>query len=233
MTRIAGKVEEGSQGIGLGGVMHQALRGRKKRSALRKSLPARTAARNQPLAQVYTRRQDIISEKEGRELELRRLFISLVALCALICISACDRDDRTQGAIYLPEGDAANGETYFVSLGCVSCHSVIGAELPDPVEAGPVRVLLGSKTGRKMPYGQIVTSIVNPSHRLSARYRKDAVSQQGESLMPSYSDFLTVTQLTDLVAFLQNHYVKAERPGYKYPVYSYQSDDDSESPNPQ
>ena len=166
-------------------------------------------------------------------MELRSLLISLVVLCALICVSACDRDDRRQGTIYLPEGDAAKGEMYFVSLGCVSCHSVIGAELPDPVEAGPVRVVLGSRTGRRMSYGQLVTSIVNPSHRLSARYRKDEVSQQGESLMTSYNDVLTVTQLTDLIAFLQKHYVKAERPGYTYHVHSYQSDDDSESTNPQ
>jgi hypothetical protein len=166
-------------------------------------------------------------------LELRSLLISLVALCALICVSACDRDDRKEGVIYLPEGDAAKGEMYFVSLGCISCHSVIGAELPDPVEAGPVRVLLGSRIGRSMSYGRLVTSIVNPSHRLSARYRKDEVSQHGESLMTSYNDVLTVTQLTDLIAFLQKHYVKAERPGYTYHVHSYQSDDDSESTNPQ
>ncbi len=164
---------------------------------------------------------------------MRSLLINLVALCALICVSACDRDDRRQGAIYLPEGDAAKGEMYFASLGCVGCHSVIGAELPDPVEAGPVRVVLGSRTGLRLSYGQIVTSIVNPSHRLSTRYRKDEVSRQGESLMTSYNDVLTVTQLTDLIAFLQKHYVKAERPGYKYHVYSYQSDDDSESTNPQ
>ena len=127
----------------------------------------------------------------------------------------------------------ANLGIRLVSLGCVSCHSVIGAEPPDPAEAGPVRVVLGSRSGRRMSYGQLVTSIVNPSHRLSARYHKDEVSQQGESLMTSYNDVLTVTQLTDLIAFLQKHYVKAERPGYKYHVYSYQSDDDSESPNPQ
>jgi hypothetical protein len=164
---------------------------------------------------------------------MRSLCIILVALCALICVSACDQEDRRQNAIYLPEGDAARGEAYFVSFGCVSCHSVFGAELPDPVEAGPVRVRLGSRTSLKLSYGQLVTSIVNPSHRLSARYRKDEVSQQGESLMTSYNDVLTVTQLTDLVAFLQMHYVNAERPGYRYRVYSYQSDDDAESPNPQ
>jgi len=79
-----------------------------------------------------------------------------------------------------------------------------------------------------MSYGQLATSIVNPSHRLSRRYRTDEVSQEGESLMTSYNDVLTVTQLTDLIAFLQAHYREAERPGYKYPVYTYQSDDDTE-----
>jgi len=166
---------------------------------------------------------------------LRSLFNNLVALCALICLSACDPDNRRQGDIYLPEGDAAKGEMHFVSLGCVSCHRVIGAELPEPAEAGPARVLLGSRTGPRprMSYGHLVTSIVNPSHRLSARYPRDEVSQEGESLMTFYNDVLTVTQLTDLVAFLQAHYEKADRPGYKYPSYTYQADDDSENADPQ
>ena len=161
------------------------------------------------------------------------IVIKLVALCALICLTACDRDDRRQGDIHLPSGDAAKGQTHFVSLGCVGCHSVIGAELPEPVEAGPVRVLLGSRANPRMSYGQLVTSIVNPSHRLSPRYRRDEVSREGESLMTSYNDVLTVTQLTDLVAFLQAHYRKSDRPGYKYPDYTDLSDDDSESADPQ
>ena len=161
---------------------------------------------------------------------MRRPHISVVALVALIWLSACAPDDRRQGDIYLPEGDATRGEQHFVSLGCVGCHSVVGSELPEPEAgaAGPVRVLLGSRTGRTMSYGQLVTSIVNPSHRLSARYRKDDVSREGESLMVSFNDVLTVTQLTDLVAFLQAHYVDAERPGYKYPVYTYKSGDEGE-----
>ena len=72
-------------------------------------------------------------------------------------------------------------------IGCVGCHVVVDAELPEPPEAGPVRVLLGSRTGRTMSYGQLVTSIVNPSHRLSRRYRRDEVSHKGESLMTSYN----------------------------------------------
>ena len=164
---------------------------------------------------------------------MRSLFNGLVALFALICLSACDRDNRRQGDIYLPEGDAAKGKMHFVALGCVNCHRVIGAELPEPAEAGPVRVLLGSQSGRRMSYGELVTSIVNPSHRLSARYRREEVSKEGESLMTFYNDVLTVTQLTDLVAFLQAHYEKADRPGYNYPAHTYKADDDSENADPQ
>ena len=150
----------------------------------------------------------------------------------LICLSACERDERKQGDIYLPEGDAAKGEMHFVALGCTGCHSVVDAKLPEPAMAGPVNVVLGSRTSGGVSYGQLVTAIVNPSHRLSPRYRKDEVSRDGESLMISYNDVLTVTQLTDLVAFLQSRY-KAERAGYKYPVYSYPTEDDTGSAEPQ
>ena len=163
---------------------------------------------------------------------MRNLLIGLVALCVLFCLSACDRDERKQGDIYLPEGDAARGEMLFVSLGCISCHSVVDTKLPEPATAGPVRVLLGSRTSSNISYGQLVTSIVNPSHRLTPRYREDEVSRDGESLMISYNDVLTVTQLTDLVAFLQSRY-RTERTGYNYPVYSYPSDDESGSDEPE
>jgi hypothetical protein len=172
-------------------------------------------------------------------LDLRSLFNSLAALCTLICLSACDLAGSRQGDIYLPEGDPGKGEMYFVSLGCVNCHAVIGSELPEPAEAGSVRVLLGSQIGRELSHGELVTSIVNPSHRLSARYRKDEVSEGGESLMTSYNDVLTVTQLTDLVAFLDAHYKTADRPDYEYRAYPRrgplrdQTDGDSEDANPQ
>lgn len=156
---------------------------------------------------------------------MHRTHTKLVALGALLCLSACYQDSRTRGTVYLPEGDAARGQSQFVSLGCVNCHTVLGSELPEAAAAGPIRVMLGSRTGRMMTYGELVTSIVNPSHRLAARYRDDEVSQEGQSLMTVYNDVMTVTQLTDLVAFLQAHYEKSDRPGYRYPVYTYGADD--------
>jgi len=151
---------------------------------------------------------------------------SLVALSMMLSLSACDPFEKSY---VLPEGNAAEGKVQFVSLGCVNCHSVVGAELPDPDEAGPVQVRLGSRTGRQMTYGQLVTAIVNPSHRLPIGHRRTGVSANGESRMAPYNDILTVTQLTDIVAFLLQHYSEAERPGYKYPVYYNRSDADADA----
>ena len=72
-----------------------------------------------------------------------------------------------------------------------------------------------------MSYGQLVTSIVNPSHRLAPKYFSENIAKDGESLMTNYNDMLTVTQLTDLVAYLQLHYEDVLRPGFQYPSYKY------------
>lgn len=151
--------------------------------------------------------------------------IIILQLSMLLLLLGCDPSLRSKDAIHLPEGDAAKGKEHFIALGCVGCHTVLDAELPEPDLAGPVRVLLGSRTGRALSYGQLVTSIVNPSHRLSTRYPKKAVSVEGTSLMAVYNDVMTIAQLTDIVAFLEAHYEKAARPGYKYPVYKYGTED--------
>ena len=145
-----------------------------------------------------------------------RIKLSIAASFVLVCLGGCESEVRSQGTLHLPEGDAERGKAQFVSLGCVNCHSVVGAELPEG--EGPVRVVLGS-SGRVKSYGDLVTSVVNPSHKLSRRYRPSAVSEGGESLMTSYNDVMTVTDLTDIVAFLQGHYQRIDRPRYQYRRY--------------
>lgn len=140
----------------------------------------------------------------------------IVAALLAILSTGCETDVRTQGSIHLPEGDAERGKEHFVSMGCVNCHAVVGAELPEG--EGPLRVVLGS-SGRVKSYGDLVTSVVNPSHKLSRRYRPEQVSEDGTSLMASYNDVMTVTQLTDIVAFLQGHYQRIDRPRYQYRRY--------------
>lgn len=151
-----------------------------------------------------------------------RYSFGLVLLASVISLlSGCNVGGEWQSEIHLPAGDAATGEALFASVGCVSCHAVGDAEFEEGAEAGAVRVRLGSTTGRRMSYGQLVTSIVNPSHRLAPQYFSENITREGESLMANYNDALTVTQLTDVVAYLQTHYEDVPRPGFQYPSYEY------------
>ncbi len=154
--------------------------------------------------------------------------VSPVLLASVISLlSGCNVGEEWQDEIHLPPGDANNGEALFVSVGCSSCHSVGDAEFEDGADPGGVRVRLGSTTGRRMSYGQLVTSIVNPSHRLAPQYFSENITQDGESLMANYNDALTVSQLTDVVAYLQTHYEDVLRPGFQYPSYEYGADGDT------
>ena len=66
-------------------------------------------------------------------------------------------------------------------------------------------------------YGELVTSIINPSHRLAKGYAEANVAMEGKSNMTVYNDVMTVRELIDLVAFLQSHY---ELRVYDHTVYS-------------
>lgn len=160
------------------------------------------------------------NDKINQVLSMRSCISGALLLVFMFLMSACGQQRSESREFILPEGSAERGEAHFVSLGCVSCHSILNYELPEAGADGPVNVMLGSST-RITTYGDLVTSIVNPSHRLSPRYPRDDISSDGESLMVSNNDVMTVTQLTDLIAFLQLHYQKVSRPGYSYPTYDY------------
>lgn len=126
----------------------------------------------------------------------------------------------SQSTFVLPDGDADAGQALFVSYGCTSCHTIPNLDLPAPEVEGPVRITLGGRVSKVKSYPELVTSIINPSHRFAARRRVDEVSRDGESLMTVYNDVMTVTELVNLVAFLESRYEELERPGYRYPTYS-------------
>ena len=64
---------------------------------------------------------------------------------------------------------------------------------------------LEGKMGRAPTDGYLVTSIIYPSYSL-ARVPVRDIPSRGESRMPHYADRMTVRQLADLVAFLQDQY---------------------------
>jgi hypothetical protein len=127
---------------------------------------------------------------------------------------------------HLPDGDADRGREAFVALRCHVCHTVESFDPPSPLIAAN-RVALGGHAVRIKTYGDVVTSIVNPSHRIARGYPADDVSANGESLMSRVflNEIMTVQQLTDLAAFLQAEYEFIPPPIRAY-WESYPSGDD-------
>jgi mono/diheme cytochrome c family protein len=135
----------------------------------------------------------------------------------LLAITACTPESPF--GFRLPDGDAVAGRQAFLDLRCNSCHEVRGVEYRE----GLARVALGGQTTRVKTYGELVTSIINPSHRIAPLHRDDGVLPNGESLMSAayLNDVMTVKQLVDLVAFLQPTYEVVQPPPpthwYVYP----------------
>lgn len=145
---------------------------------------------------------------------------SLVALALLPwLVAGCTRDS---GASFrLPDGDAQRGREAFVALRCPDCHDVEGIDGPSG-ESGAARVALGGEITRVRTYGDLVTSIINPSHRITRRYPAEQVAPDGRSLMEQarLNDVMTVQQLVDIVAFLESTYRVVPPAVYPY-TYAY------------
>jgi len=150
-----------------------------------------------------------------------RTLIRVLVFCACVgALAACDSGPKSAKGFRLPDGDAVKGQEIFVELECISCHRISEMELPAPRSPGPVTVVLGGETQTVKTYGELVSSVINPSHKLIRGYPEEAVSQDGKSLMTVYNDRMTVQQLIDLVAFLQSKY-EVVVPEYTYYGYRY------------
>lgn len=143
--------------------------------------------------------------------------LTLLLTCVLV-LSGCD-EDRTMSerGFRLPEGDAMAGRETFLYMHCNQCHTIQGEQLPTIPGFEPF-VELGGAVTRVKTYGELVTAIINPSHKLADGYAEDLVSEDGKSKMYVYNGFMTVQELTDLVMFLQPRY-DVVPPEFHYRVY--------------
>lgn len=109
------------------------------------------------------------------------------------------------------EGDIEAGRQAFIDHRCHQCHSVANLRLPELAGASSPLLELGGETSYVKAYSELVTSIINPDHRISERYRErlqQPVIGPLESQMPmAHIDTMTVRQLIDLVAFLDSRYI--------------------------
>lgn len=149
----------------------------------------------------------------------RRQYCVLSGLVTLTLSSlGCTPTPSSSYGFTLPVGNAEIGKTTFVDLNCHQCHFVVDTDLPE-VERRELSIRLGGEVSRIGTYGELVTAIINPSHRLAKGHLTEQVSDGGESKMRNYNDLLTVDQLSNLVAFLQSKYkIRAYDPT-RFPVY--------------
>ena len=150
-------------------------------------------------------------------MKARYLLASLMV--SFFALNGCDQDAMmSEKGFRLPDGDAVAGRETFLSLQCHECHTLNGEELPGIPGQEPPYVELGGAVTKVKTYGELVTAIINPSHKLARGYAAEVVSVDGESRMPVYNDVMTVKELNDIVMFLQPHY-DVVVPDFRYRVY--------------
>jgi mono/diheme cytochrome c family protein len=133
--------------------------------------------------------------------------VMISALLALACTpSAVDTEYKTT-MLMLPEGEPEAGRDAFMSLGCAGCHTVAwDEELPSSAAAS-----LGPELGldvEKLGPGGLATSVIAPSHKVSAKYQE--MTGSGASPMRDYSREMTIRQLADIVAYLERQGLKTQ-----------------------
>mgnify|MGYP000152971917 CR=1 FL=1 len=144
--------------------------------------------------------------------------ILLIALSALLV--SCDLGPDAPRGFSLPEGNVEKGKLVFTKYQCLACHSLEGFEpASDIVDNPELSIRLGGKSTRVKTYAELLTSVINPSHKLARGYRKDKIQQDGISKMTVYNDVMTVTELVDLVTFLQTNYELVPYQRSKYHAY--------------
>jgi len=136
-------------------------------------------------------------------------FIFLLFLAMLP--TSCQQEGR---GCALPKGDYERGKNAFVQLRCNGCHSVADVKwLGNPEE---LYFQLGGTISKKKTYGELVSSVINPSHKIAKQYIGHQTStSEGSSKMAIYNEVMTVQELVDIVTFLQTEYkVEPPKPYY-------------------
>lgn len=144
----------------------------------------------------------------------------LIIFLCIAHIFSCARAPESPHGFSLPEGSQTRGEQVFLSYNCLACHSLKGYENEVIKKELSDSVVLGGEYTQVKTYAELVTSVINPSHKLAKGYAPEAISDEnGKSKMWNYNDIMKVSELIDLVAFLQPHYTVKAYELTKYPTY--------------
>jgi hypothetical protein len=147
--------------------------------------------------------------------KLSSLLFWLLALASITGIYSCDQQSI---GFALPPGDIEDGKLVYEKMACNQCHSV--GNMPwAGIGSEDFNVKLGGEVIRVRTYGELVTSIINPSHRVSKKLTESTIpNRNAQSPMPSYNQMMTVQELIDLVEFLQGEYELVPPGGFYSPL---------------
>lgn len=140
--------------------------------------------------------------------------LMFILLCGGMLSSSCNEQAR---GFSLPGGDIEEGKATFGRLACNSCHSISDIEWKGGNDSSEIP--LGGEVSIQKTYGELVTSVINPSHKIARDYKKQGVTEEGLSKMKNYNEVMTVQELVDLVTFLQSEYKIKSPPTNYYPYY--------------
>jgi len=155
---------------------------------------------------------------------MKQFFLTPLSILILL-LAACDIGPNSGRGFSLPEGNIDKGRATFVELECNACHSVGDIERITGNEGLDINISLGGEVTVIKTYGDLVTSVINPSHKIIRRHPKQKVStEEGESKMIAYNEFMTVQQLVDLVTYLESNYQIVPATRTQYPRYRMKSD---------
>ena len=134
--------------------------------------------------------------------------LSLLLVLLTLGLYACESGPGSPKGFSLPEGDIAMGETTFLKYQCLACHTIEGVEDESINKVFEQPVRLGGNSSIVKTYAQLVTSIINPSHKLAPRSinLESVATEDGLSKMPVFNEVMTITELINIVAFLQPKY---------------------------
>lgn len=142
------------------------------------------------------------------------------------CNESSSEQESTTGegqGFSLPDGDGENGQLVFIEYQCIQCHTLAGTEFGGDewqLQGGRETVVeIGGDATKLQTYADLVTSIINPSHRLAEGYTAEAITRNGKSKMLNYNDVMRVSELIDLVTFLKSKYELQSVPLTVYPGY--------------
>lgn len=134
----------------------------------------------------------------------------LIVVTIGAAFAGCQRENSE---FALPRGNAEAGKQAFVDFRCNDCHSIadiehtgveVAVQHMGKPSTGRILVKLGGKTPRYRSHAELVTAVVNPSHKISAAYTRHRATTQ--SPMRTYNQVLSVENLIDIVEFLQAEY---------------------------